>query len=364
MRSTANSLQTSLDGAGLIVRADAGAQAGAGHVMRCLALMQAWRARGGLPVLAAAECPSGIVDRVKASADARVATVTAKVGSTGDADETAAIAARFDATWVVVDGYGFQPPYIDRLKRTGVRVLLLDDLGARGRTGADIVLNQNMHASAALYASEGESTRRLLGLDYFLLREEFWPWRGWVREISPKARRIGIALGGADPAGQTPRLIRALDDERFKDIEIDVIAGPANPLLGEIRAAAAAAMVKVTVNACVSNMARFLKVVDLLISTAGVTAWEAAFLSTPMMLGTVGPHEEALARRLAEVRGCVHLGPFERLDDAAFAAQVHALVHDRPARAALASACSGLIDGRGAERVVEVLVRETALAPC
>ncbi|MEQ1864406.1 MAG: UDP-2,4-diacetamido-2,4,6-trideoxy-beta-L-altropyranose hydrolase [Micropepsaceae bacterium] len=357
-------MQTLLEGAALIVRADAGVQAGAGHVMRCLALMQAWRARGGVPVLAAAECPSGIVDRVKASADARIAIVAAKAGSAGDADETAAIAARFDAAWVVVDGYGFQPSYVERLQRTGVRVLLLDDLGGRGCSGAEVVLNQNMHASAALYQFEADATHRLLGLDYFLLREEFWPWRGWVREIAPKVRRIGIALGGADPTGQTRRLIHALDDERFQDIEIDVIAGPANPLLGEIRAAAAAATVKVTVNACVGNMARFLKVVDLLISTAGVTAWEAAFLSTPMMLGTVGPQEEALARRLAEVGGCIYLGPFELLDDAAFATQVHALVQDRPARAALASACSGLIDGRGAERVVEVMTRETALVPC
>ena len=364
MRATATSRQTSLDGASLIVRADAGAQAGAGHVMRCLALMQAWRARGGVPVLVAADCPSGIVDRVKASADARIATVSAKAGSFADADETAAIAARFDAAWVVVDGYGFPPSYVDRLQRAGLRVLLIDDLGECGRTGADIVLNQNMHASVALYRSESESTRRLLGLDYFLLREEFWPWRGWVREISPKARRIGIVLGGADPAGQTRRLIHALDDERFKDIEVDVIAGPANPLLGEIRAAAAAATMKVTVNACVSNMARFLKVVDLLVSTAGVTAWEAAFLSTPMVLGTVGPQEEALAGCLANARGCIHVGPFHLLDDAAFASQVHALVLDQSARSALASVCSGLIDGRGAERVIEVLLRKKVLAPC
>lgn len=348
----------------MIVRADAGAQSGAGHVMRCLALMQAWRARGGVPVLATAECPSGIAERVKASADARIESVSSRIGSAGDADETAVIAARFASSWIVVDGYDFHSPYVERLKRAGANVLLIDDLGIRGRTDAAIVLNQNLHASLELYAAERVSTRRLLGLDYFLLREEFWPWRGWVREVSSKVRRIGVALGGADPAGQTRRLVGVLDDERFKDIEIDVIAGPANPMLGEIRMAAAAATVKVTVNVCVTNMARFLKVVDLLISTAGVTAWEAAFLSTPMVLGTVGPQEEALARRLADVQGCIHVGPFDVLDDVAFAAQVHALVQDRSARSALASACGGLIDGRGAERVIDAMLLERVLAPC
>jgi UDP-2,4-diacetamido-2,4,6-trideoxy-beta-L-altropyranose hydrolase len=364
MQGATDSLQRFPNGAGLIVRADAGPQCGAGHVMRCLALMQAWRARGGAPVLATAACPNGIVERVKSAVGGQVAIVRSAAGSVADADETAAIAARFKASWVVVDGYGFDAVYVERLQRAGARVLLLDDVGTRGRTGAAIVLNQNMHATPALYLAEGASTRRLLGLDYFLLREEFWPWKGWVREVPSKVRRIGVALGGADPADQTRRLIRALDDERFKGIEIDVVAGPANPLLCEIRAAAASATVKVTVNAGVANMARFLKVVDLLISTAGVTAWEAAFLSTPMMLGTVGPQEVALARRLADVQGCIHLGPFDLLDDVAFAAQVHALAQDQPARSALASACSGLIDGRGAERVIETMMRERVSAPC
>lgn len=347
----------------LVVRADAGVRSGAGHVMRCLALMQAWRARGGEAMLATTNCPDGIVARVQA-AGAHLASIGAAAGSLADAAETAAIATHLKASWVVVDGYGFDPAYIERLQRAGVRVLLLDDLGDRGRTGAAVVLNQNLHASPQLYPAEAPSTRLMLGLDYLLLRAEFWPWRDWVRDVPARARRIGIALGAADPANQTQRLIRALGGGDFGDTEFDVVAGAANPRLDEIRATANATAVKVNIHTNVNDMARFLSSVDLLVSTAGVTAWEAAFLSTPMMLGTVGPQEEVLARRLAGAGACVHLGAFDVLPDEEFVERLQALARHQAARFDLASACGGLIDGRGPERVIDEMLRAKAFVSC
>jgi UDP-2,4-diacetamido-2,4,6-trideoxy-beta-L-altropyranose hydrolase len=350
-------------GATLVVRADAGAQSGAGHVMRCLALMQAWWAQGGEPMLTSAQCPDGIVERVQ-SAGGHIAHIGSSPGSLADADETAAIAEHLNALWVVVDGYGFNASYVERLQGAGVRVVLIDDLGDRGRTGAAIVLNQNMHATPALYAAEGPSTQRLLGLDYFLLRAEFLPWRDFVRDVPAKARRIGLALGGADPTNQTLRLMRALDGADFGELQFDVIAGGANPRLNDICAAAQASRTRINVHINVADMARLLSEIDLLVSTAGVTAWEAAFLSTPMVLGTVGPQEEALAHRLAEARACLHVGPFDRVAEAAFVERIHALAHDQVARYELAAACAGLIDGRGPERVIDAMLRERALMPC
>jgi UDP-2,4-diacetamido-2,4,6-trideoxy-beta-L-altropyranose hydrolase len=338
------------------VRADAGSGRGAGHVMRCLALMQAWRARGGAPVLAAVECPEALIGRVKSSCEATVERLRSAAESAADADETAALAMRLGAEWVVVDGYGFDAAYVERLQRSGVRVLFVDDLGQSGDMGGAVILNHNMHAVPALYPS-CRSSELLLGLDYFLLRAEFASHRGWVREVPAKPRRIGVALGAADPGERTAGLIRALDDERFDAVDIAVIVGAANPRLAEIRAVAKAARVNVTVHADVGDMARFLASVDLLISSAGVTAWEAAFLSTPMVLGAAGRSEEAVARRLAEARACVYLGPFEQVSGEALAAQVHALACDQGARAALSATCKGLIDGLGPQRVIDAMLR-------
>jgi UDP-2,4-diacetamido-2,4,6-trideoxy-beta-L-altropyranose hydrolase len=350
-----------LNGAGLVVRADAGPTTGAGHVMRCLALMQAWRARGGKVWFATAACPDRLVNRVQAEALARVERITSQQAGLSDADETAAIAERLGAQWIVVDGYDFQAGYVRRMQARGARVLLLDDLGQRSTTGAAILLNQNLHAAAALYETENPSTQRLIGLDYFLLRSEFWPWRGWVRALSAQARSIGIALGAADPTDQTRRLIRALDSESFAGINFEVVVGAANLRRDEICAEASSAKGQFRVHVDIVDMASFLASIDMLISSAGVTAWEAAFLSTPMLLATVGPQERMLAQSLAAANACICLGPLESVTDAAIASRVIALAKDHSARAALASGCAGLIDGRGPERVIDAMLRQQAL---
>ena len=49
----------------LLVRADAGGLMGTGHVMRMLALSQAWQDRGGRVIWAYARCPQALASRLQ-----------------------------------------------------------------------------------------------------------------------------------------------------------------------------------------------------------------------------------------------------------------------------------------------------------
>src|SRR5216683_3247637 len=99
----------------LLVRADANGQNGSGHFMRCLALAQAWQERGGTPIFLMAPGASGLEKRLEDDNIGEVR-LSAEPGSIGDADETAAVALRQNASWVVLDGYQFSPEYQRTLK--------------------------------------------------------------------------------------------------------------------------------------------------------------------------------------------------------------------------------------------------------
>src|SRR2546430_6705261 len=212
----------------LLIRADANVEIGTGHVMRCLALAQAWQDRGGDVVFAMAESSAGIDERLRLE-QAQISRLDAMPGSADDAAQTASLAQELQADWAVVDGYHFDFAYQRFLKDTGLQLLIIDDYDHAGHYSADVVINQNISAKESLYTSRERYTRLCLGLDYVLLRREFKVWREWKREIAPVAKKILVTMGGSDPQNLTERVIGSLSSGDLKDLELIVVVGPGNP---------------------------------------------------------------------------------------------------------------------------------------
>ena len=74
-----------------------------GHVMRCLALAQAWQDTGGHAIFAMAESTPAIEGRLGWEG-IDVIRLAVLAGSAADAASVADLALRCDAAWVVVDG--------------------------------------------------------------------------------------------------------------------------------------------------------------------------------------------------------------------------------------------------------------------
>jgi UDP-2,4-diacetamido-2,4,6-trideoxy-beta-L-altropyranose hydrolase len=219
----------------LLIRADASTAIGSGHVMRCLALAQAWCAAGGVSVFVHAELSPSLERRIR-EMGGKLAPISAARGSATDAVQTIALAEAHGASWVVADGYCFGEAWQRQVKDSGLQLLVVDDYGQAEHFHADVILNQNLGAKAAWYAKGESVAQLLLGCRYALLRSEFRQCQRPHRTFSGPAKRVLVSLGGADPDNVTTQVVSALHD--IPEIETVVVVGGSNPHLEAIREAA------------------------------------------------------------------------------------------------------------------------------
>ena len=334
----------------LLIRADATIAMGTGHVMRCLALAQAWQDGGGEAAFAVAEVTPAVRARLL-SESCEIVSVAGAPGGGDDSARTIAIAREQDASWLVLDGYQFEADYLTQLKGAGVQVLFIDDYGHAGRYSSDFVLNQNVNAKAELYADRAPHTRLLLGPRYALLRREFGVWRDWKRAVSPVCRRVLVMLGGSDPENLTARVIDAIQLAQIDGLEAAIVVGGSNPHIAQLQKAADQCGLKIALHKDVTRPADLMAAADVAVSAAGSTCWELCLLGLPSLVIDVADNQTTVAQELHR-RGCaIHVG--NRTASASRIAEgLRSLVEASELRESLALRSRELVDGRGAMRVV------------
>ena len=342
----------------LVFRVDASTQIGTGHVMRCLALAQAWQDAGGQPIFVMTTEAQALKSRLR-SEGMEVINLSVQMGSAEDAKETATLAQHLGATWVVVDGYHFGAEYQQIIKNFGLNLLFFDDYGHAAHYYADIVLNQNISASESLYANREPYTQLLLGTRYALLRREFWQWREWRREMPTQARKILVTLGGSDPDNVTLKVIQALRLVEVHGIEAVVVVGGSNPHYEQLQLATEVSHVPIRLERNAANMPELIAWADVAITGGGSTTWELAFMGLPSLIIVLADNQQAIAEKLGEMGVMVNLGWHEAVSAAKIKEAItslslsHTELPITPAtRAEMCKRGQELVDGEGTGRVL------------
>ncbi|MFP5268889.1 UDP-2,4-diacetamido-2,4,6-trideoxy-beta-L-altropyranose hydrolase [Coleofasciculus sp.] len=337
----------------LVVRVEASTQIGTGHVMRCLALAQAWQDAGGQPIFVMSTDAPPIRARLE-SEGVEVINLSVQVGSAEDAKETATLAQHLGANWVVVDGYYFGAEYQRIIKNSGLCLLFIDDYGHAQHYWANIVLNQNIDAHEGLYLNRSPDTKLLLGTRYALLRQEFRQWQGWTRKISQVAQKVLVTLGGSDPENVTLKVIRGLQRVDVQGLEaiVIVVVGGSNPHYEQLQAAVKVSQFPISLERNVTNMPELMAWADVAISAGGSTTWELAFMGLPSLVLILADNQRAIAETLGEMGVDVNLGWHEDVSVTDIAQAMKQLRVSSGIRSEMARHGLELIDGEGTARVL------------
>ena len=338
----------------LLLRADADAVQGTGHVMRCVALAEAWRAQGGRAIFIS-RCDSAALRARIETSGAVLVPLEQNASLDSDLQTTRAQLAEREAALLVLDGYHFDSLQQQALRLPGHPLLVIDDNAHLEAYHADIVLNQNIGSDQLNYPCEADTTL-LLGPSYALLRSEFQTWRRRFRCNRAIGQKILVTLGGSDPDNFTLRVIEAVSLLDRPGIEVRVVVGPANSHLAALENAVQNAAVRVELLHAVSDMASLMAWADIAVSAGGTTCWELACLGLPALVVILADNQKRSAEELHAAGIVQNLGWHDGVSAQRLATALESLVYTSFRRLSMSEKGRWFVDGRGAERVVDALL--------
>lgn len=343
------------------MRADSSALIGTGHVMRCLALAQAWQDQGG-DVTFISHCESEVLRQRLIDEQMNFINIDKSHPDPLDLGQTLKRLSEMsfqapDNCCLVIDGYHFDATYQKCIKAAGHRVIWIDDYGHADHYYADWVLNQNISAVETLYTNCEPNTRLLMGTRYAMLRREFKKWNGWQREIPAVARRVLVTLGGSDPDNVTIKVIQALKKINIKGLEAKIIVGPANPNLCALKEECSNNKnLQLVTNA--TNMPELIASADIAVSAGGSTCWEMAFLGLPNIIMYFAGNQRPIAEKLHEYGAALSMGRSHQLTTSSIKQCIEDLLRSQELRNRYSIKSKNLVDGKGAQRVCSEILAD------
>ena len=247
--------------------------------------------------------------------------------------------------------------YIEELRELGVPVISLTDEIDRIDIRPDAVIGASCHHPAEPY-NDVLGTRFFLGPEYYILGPDFLPFLDRSKDLPERARRVLLTFGGSDHDHFSLKAARALAGDG--SLELTAVLGPAvsrpDEIAGELR------QMGVDVLHAVPSLAGLMFDADIAVTTGGNATFELAAMGTPAV--TLCTRErQARNADYFQSRGTLkNLGLGRDVSPAQIRDAVQGLASDRHRRAQMSEAGRLAVDGRGLDRVSEVVARSFAPA--
>jgi UDP-2,4-diacetamido-2,4,6-trideoxy-beta-L-altropyranose hydrolase len=342
----------------VVFRVDASVEVGFGHLSRCINLAEVLRSRGNEVSFVCrddeAKSFKALEYRLFATVLLPLLEVDEVVSQQEDAQQTIQALQGERPEWLIVDSYTLDKNW-ERLMRPHVaKIAVIEDLSCREHD-CDLLLDQNYsERSAASFEKFVPNTcELLLGPRFALIGEQFRRLRELKSKPTPELKRIFVFCGGSDPQNLTQQVINEISCSELSNVAVDVVVGAQNKTFD--REAALKLNANIEIHNASGEFARIMSIADLAIGAGGTTSWERMCLGVLSIVVSIAENQISACEKLGRDCLVTYLGAQPSLKPGAIR---NAVIEAKTKLVSWFDQIEKgqiLVDGRGCERVAEVM---------
>lgn len=351
----------------VLIRADASARIGTGHVVRTKTLARELIARGAKVAFVCRALAGNMISALTGEGfDVRVLSAPPEkngpnsvhsgwpgVPQDVDALETTEQLDGPPWDWVLVDHYSLDAQWETALRPHARRIMAIDDLADR-RHECDLLLDQNFAQSPKkrYYGLVPADCALLLGPRFALLRPEYAKAR--TTDYREKAvKNVLVFFGGSAPSLALKMALSALSRADLGQLDVDVVLGATAAPEPDFSIPTRSGGVRF--HRGLPHLAHLMAHADIAIGAGGTTTWERMCMGLPSIVASIATNQQPACAALARNGLICYLGPLQATTTEAFAKAISGLAADAKGRFRMAVAGMDMVDGHGANRVANAL---------
>lgn len=337
----------------MYIRVDGNSVIATGHVMRCLAIADAFKMRGEDVVFITADrYPEKIINT-------RGYKIICLNSVWNDMDteieKLKRVIEQYDIDKLLIDSYYVTENYLSEIRKY-TQTIYIDDMG-KIQADTDILINYanpDIVDYNSLY--DGTDTRLLTGYEYTPLRKEFFDRKYLCRT---DGKKVFLTTGGTDKYGIEYKIADYVIENNLK-MQLFVVVGRYNRDYASLAVMQDKYPDKIKVFYNIDNMADVMSECDVAISAGGTTLFELCACKIPTICFAFADNQLGLTNTFGGKGVMINLGDIRddvsgRIND--MVNEAEDLLCDISKRQRISGKMSGLIDGSGTMKIVDEILR-------
>lgn len=335
-------------------RTDGNTRIGLGHLVECLNVARRLKECYGLSSLFIVGHDTVRVPEIE-ELNLSLYRLPSGIDFQADAEETLQILKRRGIRLLVTNLRDVGDPYVQVLEQERITVICIDEWGNK-RLRPDVIVNGSVVEDWHRYDTDGEKVACYFGPQFMIMADIFADYHDRPKTLAADSPNVLVSMGGVDRSGATLHAMEALS-HLSPGIRKTIVIGPAfqhEEALAELLATVERGSFDIVY--APDNLASLFFSADVTISAGGNTLYELACVGTPALIVYEDEHERVQGKAFEQLGAAIALGKGTEVPLQVISQAVVSLLSDPGHWTATSRRGKALVDGRGVERVCDIIV--------